>query len=94
MATIFEILENNIILASNEDLGLLLSCNGSYFQVWRQLERSGFECLDALHLGSRFQDAAGSDHVGGLYGIDSAKLWTKAEDILTDWIKSSEVEND
>jgi hypothetical protein len=86
MSTLFEIIEDNIILASNEDLGLILTANGSYFQVWRQLDRGAFECIEALHLGSRMLDDKGNEPRDGLDGLDTAKLWAKAELVLNEYI--------
>jgi hypothetical protein len=89
MSTIFEILESNQILTGSEDFGLIVTVNGSYFQLWRQGQKENqWECLDAYSFSSRIESR------DGLYGADSVKVLECAEEILRNATTPEEEQGD
>ena len=80
---IYEVLDYGPIMAQNEELGILITVNGSYFNIWVDRGNSKFENVDCVSLGN------GMD---GLYGIKTTDLIKKAEEILDEVIKSGNEE--
>jgi hypothetical protein len=75
--TLHEIIDNyGPVLASDADFGLLVSVNGSYFQVWIATGRGTYEVIEAYDFSSRIESKDGA------HGADFHKVWTKAEEIL------------
>lgn len=86
MSTLMEILEHNLIICGNEDMGMIVTANGAYFQIWRQLERGSFECLEAY----TFSDRVNTEN--GLYGADASTILDQAEKLLKEFTKESDEE--
>lgn len=84
--TMHEIIENyGPIMASDQDYGILVSVNGSYFNIWCATGRPGlYENTEALHFGSRL------DSDNGMYGVDICKIMDVAKKILNDAMKQEE----
>ena len=69
---IHEVMEYGYIVASNEDLDILITVNGAYYNIW-----AGNFAGDYTNTDCR---ATGFD--GGLYGQDFVKVADKAKEIL------------
>ena len=81
---IHEVLEYGYIVASDEDLDILITVNGAYFNIW---------CGD--YSGSYTNtDCRATSFDNGLYGEDMAKVADKAEKILEDVVNGDEEEED
>lgn len=76
MNTIHEILETNIIIASDEELGCLVTVNGSYWQLWLEVEPGRFDCRDAK---------ATDFGLDGLYKQNTADLIDEGKAKLEEW---------
>lgn len=72
--SIHEVLTYGSIVASDEELDILITVNGAYFNVW---------CCD--YSGSYTNtDCIATGFEGGLYGQDMVKVVERAEEILED----------
>ncbi len=75
--TMHEVIENyGPIVASDQDYGLLVSVNGSYFQLWTATGRGTYTGVEAYDFASRIESK------DGMHGADFSKVFDKAREIL------------
>lgn len=72
MYNIHEVIEYGFIVANNEELDILITVNGEYYNIWCGDYSGKFQSTDC--------HATGFDN--GLYGQDMAKVVERAEAIL------------
>lgn len=77
---IHEVMEYGYIVASDEELDILITVNGAYYNIW-----CGDYSGDYTNTDCR---ATGFD--GGLYGQDMVKVVEKAEAILKEIVEGEE----
>jgi hypothetical protein len=80
MSTLSEMLEYGPIVASDAELGLYITVNGSYYNLWVG-DGSTFENTDCTPVGRGFD---------GLHGADCAEVIERAERWLNDLINGGE----
>lgn len=80
--TYHEIIENyGPIMASDQDYGVAVSVNGSYFQIWQNIGSPGiYKVVEAYDFASRIESK------DGLYQADMAKVLDKAREILREYV--------
>lgn len=78
---IYEVLEYGPIVASNEEFGILITVNGSYFNLWYGVDGE-YNSTDCYSLGAD----------NGLYGLKIVDIMERASKILNDVI--NEVNNE
>lgn len=81
---IHEVLEYGYVVASNEDIDILITVNGAYFNIW---------CGDFSGSYNN-TDCRATSFDNGLYGQDMVKVVEKAEKILEDVVNGDEEEED
>lgn len=81
---IHEVLEYGYIVASNEDLDLLITVNGAYFNIWCGDYNGNYTNTDCRATGFE----------GGLYGQDIVKVAEKAEKILEEILSENDEEEE
>lgn len=81
---IHEVLEYGYIVASNEELDILITVNGAYYNIWAGDYSGNYTNTDCR--------ATGFD--GGLYGQDIVKVTEKAEKILEEIVNGDDEECD
>jgi len=77
---IHQVLEYGYIVASNEDVDVLITANGAYFNIWCGDFSGNYENTDCR--------STGFD--GGLYGKDIVKVQEKAQAILDEVLSPEE----
>lgn len=84
MNSIHEVIEYGYIVATNEDLDILITVNGAYFNIW---------CGD---FSGKYQntDCYATGFENGLYGQDMVKVVERAEAILEEILASDEEEDE
>lgn len=80
--TLFEMISFGPVVAGNEELGLYVTVNGSYFNLWVQRGDNDFENTDCRALSSE----------NGLYSITAAEAIERGERALRDWIRGDDEE--
>jgi hypothetical protein len=81
---IHEVLTYGSVVASNEDLDILITVNGAYYNIW---------CGD--YLGNYTNtDCRATDFDGGLYGQDFVKVADKAQEILEEILSEGDEEDE
>ena len=81
---IHEVMGYGYIVASDEDLDILITVNGAYFNIW---------CGD--YSGNYTNtDCRATDFDGGLYGQDMVKVTDKAEKILEEVLNEGNEEQE
>ena len=80
MNSIHEVIEYGYIVATNEELDILITVNGAYFNIW---------CGD---YSGKYQntDCRATDFDNGLYGQDMVKVVERAEAILEELVIGEE----
>ncbi len=80
MNSIHEVIEYGYIVATNEELDILITVNGAYFNIW---------CGD---YSGKYQntDCRATDFDNGLYGQDMVKVVERAEAILEELVSGEE----
>lgn len=80
MNSIHEVIEYGYIVATNEELDILITVNGAYFNIW---------CGDYY---GKYQntDCRATDFDNGLYGQDMVKVVERAEAILEELVIGEE----
>ena len=80
MNSIHEVIEYGYIVATNEDLDILITVNGAYYNIW---------CGD---YSGKYQntDCRATDFDNGLYGRDMVKVVERAEAILEELVSGEE----
>lgn len=86
MSTIYEVLELGPIVAKSEEHNILITVNGSYFNVFCAESLDQWTCVDTYHFGSRMTPEADN----GLYGQDMTKIMDAAELLLEEVITKEE----
>ena len=81
---IHEVMEQGYIVASNEDLDILVTVNGAYYNIWAGDYSGNYTNTDCR--------ATGFD--GGLYGQDMVKVTDCAEKILEEVLGEDEEEQE
>lgn len=81
---IHQVLEYGYIVASNEDLDILITVNGAYYNIW---------CgdYDGNYTNT---DCRATDFGDGLYGQDFVKVADKAKEILEEVLSEGDEEQD
>lgn len=84
MNSIHEVIEYGYIVATNEDLDILITVNGAYFNIW---------CGD---YSGKYQntDCRATSFENGLYGQDMVKVVEKAEAILEEIVNGDPEEDE
>lgn len=81
---IHEVMEYGYIVASDEDLNILITVNGAYYNIW---------CGD--YSGSYTNtDCRATSFDGGLYDQDFVKVTDKAKEILDEILSESDEEDE
>jgi len=80
MNSIHEVIEYGYIVATNEELDILITVNGAYYNIW---------CGD---YSGKYQntDCRATDFANGLYGQDMVKVVERAEAILEELVSGEE----
>ena len=81
---IHEVLTYGSVVASNEELDILITVNGDYFNIWCGDYNGNYTNTDCR--------ATGFD--GGLYGQDIAKVTDKAQQILEEILSEDNEEDE
>jgi len=76
MNSIHEVIEYGYIVATNEDLDILITVNGAYYNIWCGNYSGKYQNTDCR--------ATGFDN--GLYGQDMVKVVERAEAILEELV--------
>lgn len=79
-STIYDVLDLGPICACDPELGLLVTVNGSYLNLWVGDLKGGFTNTDCRYLNSE----------NGLYSVTGAEMIDKAEAYLQDVINGDE----
>ena len=84
MNNIHEVIEYGYIVAANEDLDILITVNGAYFNIW---------CGD---YSGKYQntDCRATSFENGLYGQDMVKVVEKAEAIMEEIVNGDPEEDE
>ena len=72
--SIYDVIEMGCIVAANEELGIIITVNGSYYNCWTGDVVNGFECTDRRSTGFK----------NGLYGADFVTVLDSAKEYLDD----------
>ena len=80
MNSIHEVIEYGYIVASDEDLDILITVNGAYYNIWCGDYSGSYTNTDCR--------ATGFD--GGLYGQDFVKVVDKAKELLEEILSEGE----
>ena len=80
MNSIHEVIDYGYVVATNEDLDILITVNGAYYNIW---------CGD---YSGKYQntDCRATDFDNGLYGQDMVKVVERAEAILEELVRGEE----
>lgn len=80
MYSIHEVIEYGYIVANNEELDILITVNGAYYNIW---------CGD---YSGKYQNTGcrATDFDNGLYGQDMVKVVERAEAILEELVSGEE----
>ena len=81
---IHEVMEYGYIVASDEELDILVTVNGAYYNIWAGNYNGNYTNTDCR--------ATGFD--GGLYGQDMVKVTDKAQQILEEVLSESNEEQE
>lgn len=84
MSNIFDVLELGPICAADAELGLLVTVNGSYLNLWVSDGKGMFSNTDCRYLNSQ----------NGLYSVTGAEMIDKAEEYLKDVIAGNGEDSD
>ena len=80
--SLHEVLGYGSIVAHDEELNILITVNGAYFNLWVPTGRNGeWSNVEAFDLESRVNNRTDGSW-NGLYGIDMARVLTAADDLL------------
>jgi len=85
MNNIHQVLEYGSIVASNDDLDILITANGAYYNFWCGDYSGKYNCTDCRYID------LGMD---GLYGADMVKIIEGAEKYLEDALAEDMEEDD
>jgi hypothetical protein len=91
---IHEVLEYGSIVASNEELDLLITVNGAYFNLWvggGYGEETDYTNTEAFDMSSRVE-GADPQSSRGLYGLDIVKVMDAAEALLAEVLAGEDEE--
>jgi len=80
MNSIHEVIEYGYIVATNEELDILITVNGAYYNIWCGDYSGKYQNTDCI--------ATGFDN--GLYGQDMVKVVERAEAILEELVSGEE----
>lgn len=83
--SIHEVLEYGPIVANDEELDILITVNGAYYNIWCGNGEGFYNNTDVRALNSGGQ---------GLYGMDIVKVMDKAKEILEEITKGDDNERD
>lgn len=81
---IHKVMEYGYIIASNDDLDILITVNGAYYNIWCGDYNGNYTNTDCRATGFN----------GGLYGQDFVKVTDKAEEILEEILSEGDEENE
>lgn len=79
-----EVMEYGYVVASDEDLDILITVNGAYYNIWRGNYSGNYTNTDCR----------ATDFDGGLHGQDMVKVTDKAEEILDEILSEGNEEDE